>query len=415
MANWAKLQEDLTGLPVAKRAKYGIHFQKGDQIEAHLVGKPCHFQENGIWKQIDTALLATADGWYSSPHSDVIIHPDGRVRVKNSDYQQFTKLPSAKAGKLAGDKIIREFPGGEQHLIMKEGGFREEIHVFKPTFPLEKFIAKTTGNLPSKYKAHPITAEDAEGNSYEFMGDVAAFGAWLDKAVYPVVIDPDISITTGAGADTYIANHTNGVVPNWNFGAATTVITSNNATYTKKSLFRFDISSISAVAVATAAALKLYSSGTTNAQTFSVYKISDANGDWIEGTATGATQTGSPCWNYKAYHASTPTAWAGSAGLSAAGTDFINTVLATKTLSSGIGDTDLLEIPFGVDGLAVLQDWFGDATNNGLLMWSSAADENFHSGEATTESYRPVLSITYTASGIAIPVAQYYYNRLRRN
>jgi len=30
MANWAKLQEDLTGLPVVKRAKHGIHFDNGD-------------------------------------------------------------------------------------------------------------------------------------------------------------------------------------------------------------------------------------------------------------------------------------------------------------------------------------------------------------------------------------------------
>lgn len=159
MSNWAKLQEQLTGLPVAKRAKHGIHFQRPDgQIEAVFTGKPCHFQENGTWKPIDTALLTTDDGWYSSPHSDVVIHPDGRVRVKDSDYQQFTELPGAKVGKLAGDKIIREFPGGEQHLIMKEDGFREEIHLFKPTFKLEKFIAKTTGNLPGHYKAQVYEA-----------------------------------------------------------------------------------------------------------------------------------------------------------------------------------------------------------------------------------------------------------------
>lgn len=193
------LQEQLTGLPVAKRARHGIHFQKGAEIEAHFTGKPAHYLDGGLWKPIDTGLLATADGGYSSPHSDVVIYPDGRVKVRNSDYQQFTELPSAKTGKLVGDKIIRTFPGGEQWLIMKEDGFREEIHVNKQKIPVEKFIAKTTGNLPSKYKAHPITAEDAEGNSYTFTGDVAAFGAWLDKAVYPVVIDPDFAGASSAG------------------------------------------------------------------------------------------------------------------------------------------------------------------------------------------------------------------------
>jgi hypothetical protein len=199
MANWAEFQEQLTGLPVVKRAKYGIHFQKGGEVEAHFVGKPCHYLDRGLWKPIDTRLLITVDGWYSSLHSDVMIHPDGRVRVRNSDYQQFTELPSAKAGKLAGDRVIREFPGGEQHLIMQEDGFKEEIHVFKPTFPIEKFIARMDGKLPSHYTAHPMTAIDANRDSYVFTGDVSAFGAWLNEATYPVIIDPDFGSTSGDG------------------------------------------------------------------------------------------------------------------------------------------------------------------------------------------------------------------------
>ena len=71
MANWAKAQEDLTGLPVAKRARHGIHFQKGAEIEAHFTGKPAHYLDGGLWKPIDTGLLATADGGYSSYISDV--------------------------------------------------------------------------------------------------------------------------------------------------------------------------------------------------------------------------------------------------------------------------------------------------------------------------------------------------------
>ena len=41
MANWAKLQEDITGLKVVKRAKHSIHFDKGGgQILAEFTGKP---------------------------------------------------------------------------------------------------------------------------------------------------------------------------------------------------------------------------------------------------------------------------------------------------------------------------------------------------------------------------------------
>jgi len=36
VANWAKLQEDIIGKRVVKRAKHGIHFDNGDgQILAH--------------------------------------------------------------------------------------------------------------------------------------------------------------------------------------------------------------------------------------------------------------------------------------------------------------------------------------------------------------------------------------------
>ena len=217
--------------------------------------------------------------------------------------------------------------------------------------------------------------------------------------------DVNIAITAGVGADTYILKETDGhAANNNNFGASTTLRTRYISTnYVKKILFRFDLSSIPSTATIVSATLKMYSSGATQAQTYTIYKITDANGDWIEGTGAGAAVVGAPCWNYKAYHASTPTNWAGSAGLSTADTDYVNTVLATATLGS-IADTELISIPFGASGLTVLQDWFGDASNNGLLLITSGTDEYYHSGESTTESYRPVLSITYTEAGALLKV-----------
>lgn len=53
--------------------------------------------------------------------------------------------------------------------------------------------------------------------------------------------------------------------------------------------------------------------GTTNLNIY-FYRVSAANSAWAEGTSTGAAQTGSHCWNWLAYDASTPTAWAGAAG-----------------------------------------------------------------------------------------------------
>ena len=217
--------------------------------------------------------------------------------------------------------------------------------------------------------------------------------------------DVNIAITAGVGADTYIQKETDGHSANdSNYGAAPTLRTRYITTnYVKKILFRFDLSTIPTTATIVSATLKLYSSGATQAQTYTVYKITDANGDWVEGTGNDSKINGAPCWNYKAYHTSTPTSWAGSAGLSTAGTDYVNTVLATASLGA-ISDTNEIAISFGADGLAVLQSWFGDASNNGLLLITSGTDEYYHSGEATNESYRPVLAITYTAAGAFIPI-----------
>jgi len=202
MANWAKLQEDTIGLPVYKRAKHGIHFQRSDgQIQANFSGKPCHYLDSGLWKPIDTRLLKLPDGFYGCAHSPVRVHADGRVKVTGSDYAQFTKLPGSPIGKADGDRIIREFAGGYQELFVTEDGFREVITVLKPTFPLEKFIGKSSGKLPSAYKANPQTAMDANGDMYVITADTKAFGGWLDKAVYPVVIDPDFA---GGAADNCI-------------------------------------------------------------------------------------------------------------------------------------------------------------------------------------------------------------------
>lgn len=199
MANWAKLQEQLTGLPVVKRAKHSIHFDKGNgEIVANFSGKPCHYEDKGVWKPIDTTLLLGADGFYGCQHSPVKVHKDGRVKVDKSDYSQFTKLPGNPVGKVDGNRIVREFPGGRQYLYVTEDGFREEIVVDKPTFPLEKFIGKTSGTLPSAYKASPQTAVDANGDVFEITSDTKAFGDWLDGAAYPVTIDPDFSIASGS-------------------------------------------------------------------------------------------------------------------------------------------------------------------------------------------------------------------------
>ena len=45
MANWARLQEQLTGLPVVKRAKHSIHFDKGNGDPARYIFRFTDYRE----------------------------------------------------------------------------------------------------------------------------------------------------------------------------------------------------------------------------------------------------------------------------------------------------------------------------------------------------------------------------------
>mgnify|MGYP000874609124 CR=1 FL=1 len=412
MANWAKLQENLTGLPVVKRARHGIHFDKGNgEIVANFSGKPCHYEEKGVWKPIDTKLLLLPDGFYGSPHSDVKIHKDGRVKA--GGYQQKSALVAAKEGVVDGDKIVREFKFGTQYLYMKEDGFRQETVITRPptTAEAKYLIASESGELPSKYKRSDITAVDADGAVHEFV-NLGQFKKWLDSAAYPVTIDPDFTGTSTAG-DCSLTSTTR------NDGARTFFSTVYPA-----HLIRFDLSSISSAATCSAATLVFTIDSVTpqsRTRTFKIYKITDANGDWIEGTGTTAknAKSGEPTRVAKFADGSggTTTAWAGSQDLGTAGTDYVNTELAnTITLddSDSVGDT--YTFTFNASGLAVLQDWFGDATNNGFVCRSGAnIVTNLATSEHATEAYRPVLTVTYTTGSTGVPKHFLHYARLRSN
>jgi len=205
--------------------------------------------------------------------------------------------------------------------------------------------------------------------------------------------DVNIAITTGIGADGLIykggSNNnygTNAIIQVWAYAAGMI-----------KSLLRFDLSLIPSGAIISAATLMLTSTDNFTSSTFNIYKITDANGDWIEGTVTGSAEIGSPCWSKKVYNTVN---WAGSAGLETAGMDYVNTIIATATgaltKDTGIG------LVFNAAGLEVLQSWFGAANNNGLLFVTTGTSGSgyiFHSKQATTAEYRPVLSITYTEAG----------------
>lgn len=399
MANWSLLQEQLTGKRVVKRAKHGIHFDNGDgSVTANFSGKPCHYEEGGIWKPIDTKLLLMPDGFYGCPHSDVKIHKDGRVKA--GSYQQKSTLVAAKEGVVDGDRIVREFKFGTQYLYMKEDGFRQETVITRtPTTQEAKFlIATETGELPSKYHRSDITAVDANGDIHEFT-NLGQFKKWLDSAAYPVTIDPDFAGGANDGLilgskTTYAASHSTSSSFTYtgtqaNFGQRKI---SANEWWIMRLLFLFDTSSIGSGGTVTQANLVLNMRDRTTIYP-NAYIIQN---DWsaLNAAPTNATHRETA---FDACLTSTKET-NGISGLTGG--------LGAKT--SGNLDTAYIN-KTGITyyGLLSTRDYDGTEPT-GAEYCMMAFSEN------ATESYRPVLSVTYTAAA-GIPKHAMYYARMRGN
>lgn len=404
MSNWAAYKEKEIGLPVVKRAKHGIHFDAGKGlVQAEFVGKPCHYFDGKEYKAIDTRPLLRKDGTYGCAHSDVIIHTDGTVQV--GDYTQRAALIYPGKISVDGDRIARPFSGGVQYLYITETGFRQEIVLEKmPDLRKVSALVDTVkGILPTKYTASSLSLKDSStAELSDFVQvDSKSLASVLEAAKYPVVIDPDFS-GTSEGGDVFINHSTR------NYGAATSIDVRNFPF-----LCRFILSSISSDATCTAATLAytlVQVTDQSRTSAFNIYEVKDANGDWIEGTSNNTTaKEGEPTLAAKEADGSggVKTAWAGGSNFSATpGTDFESTALATQiTLDDGDPVGTVYTFTFNAAGISKLQSWFGDATNNGFAVKSSSSVTMYMgTAENATESYRPVLSVTYTAAGTFIPV-----------
>jgi len=127
-----------------------------------------------------------------------------------------------------------------------------------------------------------------------------------------------------AEKDTFIEDNN----PDYNYG----VDTYNAIGYTApghlvRYLVQFDLSSVPSPI--TSAELFFYVvTSTSFTYTLYVYRILDANSDWVEGTKNGQAETGSPSWSAKKESVEP---WAGSAGLSTADTDYDSNELGSRT------------------------------------------------------------------------------------
>jgi len=185
--------------------------------------------------------------------------------------------------------------------------------------------------------------------------------------------------------------------PNANNGAAASVHVGVTASSNvRKTQMRFDLSSIPSNATVLSAKLYLYENSFTTANPISIYKIADANGDWVEGSGNNAQVVGAPCWNYKAYNTAN---YAGGAGMPTAGTDYVNTSLCY--VANGAAVVGWVPFVFNSDGIAVIQSWVNTTGGNGVVLIGSASNNTLTAFNSSigTDNTRPYLEVLYTTAG----------------
>lgn len=404
MGSWAAYQEGIADLPVFKRARHGIHFKRPDgQIEAAFSGKPCHYEDGGAWRPIDTKPLLLGDGKYGCQHSPVRIAADGTVSIEGAKYAQRARLINGKNIVQNDDHLVRTFSNGEQRLYITEDGFRSEITLFSmPSLGQALYlVANVSGKLPGKYIQHPTTMIDAKGNEYVY--DTAAnFRTWLEGAVYPVVIDPDFGSGANDGAivgdkTTYAdARSTSSL---FRYTVAAYIVgqrkVSDTQYWVMRHFYLFDTSSIGAGSTVNQANLVLNMRDREVQTSFYLY-ITQCDWSALAADPTNTTHMETAYDNCLSGTKETNTLgeYTGTTGLGTKTSGNLATAYINKT---------------GITYYGVLSS--RDYENLGV---TDNQYVSFAFSENTTPAYRPYLTVTYTAGGIAIPVVQYYYDRLRR-
>lgn len=192
-------------------------------------------------------------------------------------------------------------------------------------------------------------------------------------------------------ADAFI----NSASPNSNYGQYGMRITPT----TQEGLLRFDLSSL-AGKFTTVNSISLrfdltQIQGSVTNGTLQAYAISSANSGWVEGTAFGATQTGSSSWNYKK---TSTTVWAGLAGLGTADVDYDSTLLGSVDYS-GTGFYTMI-LSGDTSRLTTLVSSWTNATNAGVLFKeANAARDGFTYVYGKGDLYKsqmPLLTLDYS-------------------
>jgi hypothetical protein len=225
-------------------------------------------------------------------------------------------------------------------------------------------VGNTIPNVPSSF----VIAGEHQGATlvYVEVDDI-------NSVVGDLVVDP-ITVITDSG-DVDCSRMIAGGLANYNFGGLDNQdVWGGTGTSRRRALCRVATSALPDGTI-NSSILSLYwrpqgayATGTTDA-----HRILPANYDWVQGTGTGSgPQAGSVCHNYKAYDASSPTSWAGGAGM-ISGTDFDAT---PEDSVFRVNPTDVNTYIDWTIATATIDLWKADATNNGGVVLKDSTESS---------------------------------------
>lgn len=208
---------------------------------------------------------------------------------------------------------------------------------------------------------------------------------------------PTITIQPNAanGIDTVL----NDTAPTFNYGVNVAVGCGKRSDgVTVVGAINFNLTSISPWVRVISARIAMFdyndAQRTANTTT-NMFDIAPANNGWVEGTANGAAEVGSSCWNNKIYDTVN---WAGSVGMGTAGVDYLDQVASATTVD---GTTGQVNFDMNAAGVLMVERWIRTpALNYGVVLRGNGTPlagefNGFRSSDHSTAAQRPGIRIDY--------------------
>lgn len=454
MSNWVAsfLTEhpELAGLPVAKRARRSLHLRlTSGEVLGHFTGAPCHYQQDGQWLPLDTALqLDTLRNEYGAPGLQVRLSPAGLVRVARDDdpdvtlhRQQSTRVAildigdgslsqvkTLGGGVIDSDSLVRSLAGGLEHrLCLTETGLRETLTltqappagggnqwlVIETAFPdcdwpdgwidgelaagIERLGVPVGTDAAGNEAPCRRCARKRSGTQFLYTGVPLA---WLASAVYPVIFDPDFAADA---ADGYIwgQNTTSHAAARATSTAAsdTTTVTQVGQRTTTTPLYycyrgyiSFDTSLIGPAS--TILQVNLLMAATGDFSTYADFDVQIVKQAWSSPLNNSRELNYDGCLSGPA----DVSIWQSTAGLT------LNALLASGNLATdwpNKAGMTCYSLRSSRDAAGI--DIPGGFNRNEYLQLASATH--------ATAGLRPVLRVLYSAPGGIAPITQYFRRR----